>query len=66
MFNIDILWDHEFGEQEAGDSLILVLEKEKAISELQALVGRSQVKEKADFMKYKKKSVTSSYSFNQA
>jgi len=41
MFNIDVMWDHEFGDQEAGDSLVLVLEKEKAISDIQALVGRS-------------------------
>jgi hypothetical protein len=35
MFNIDVLWEEEFSDKkEAGDSIILVLEKEKAVSEI--------------------------------
>jgi len=66
MYSIDVLWENEFEAKDAGDSLILVLEKEKAVTEISTLVGRSQVKEKADFLKYKKKQTTTSYSFNQA
>jgi len=64
MYNIDTLWDNEFAPKDAGDSIILVLEKEKAVTDVTTLIGRSQVKEKADFLKYKKKQTTTSYSFN--
>jgi hypothetical protein len=65
MYNIETLWDNEFAPKDAGDSIILVLEKEKAVTDVTAIIGRSQVKEKADFLKYKKKQTTTSYSFNQ-
>ena len=41
-----------------------MLEKEKAVTDIATLVGRSQVKEKADFLKYKKKQTSSGYTFN--
>lgn len=38
-----------------GHSVLVVLEKEKAVSEIQDLVGRFEIKNKNDFEKTKKK-----------
>jgi hypothetical protein len=67
MFNIDLLWEEEFSPEanKENDALILVLEKEKAVTDIQALIGRCNVKEKADFAKYKKKQTSSFSQFNQ-
>lgn len=65
-YDLDVLWENEFKpdeEQLENDCIVLVLEKEQAISELQTIVGRSSIKNPADFEKYKKKQ--SAYSFGQ-
>jgi len=57
-FDLDVLWENEFKPDEQkleNDSIVLVLEKEKAVTELQQLVGRVTVKAQADFEKCKKK-----------
>ena len=41
-----------------GNSVLVVLEKEKAVSEIQELVGRFEIKNKNDFEKTKKKQTT--------
>ena len=45
--DLEVLWENEFKpdeQKEENDSIVLVLEKEKAITELQALVGKTSVK----------------------
>ena len=56
-FNIDILESLEF--QKEGGCVLAVVEKDKAVSELSDLVGRLEIKSKADFEKYKKKASSS-------
>ena len=56
--DLEVLWENEFKpdeQKEENDSIVLVLEKEKAITELQALVGKTSIKQVADFEKCKKK-----------
>jgi len=58
-YDVEVLWENEFKPSESADEndcLILVLEKEKAVTELQGLVGRNcKVLAKGDFDKCKKK-----------
>merc|ERR1740139_1369664 len=56
--DLEVLWENEFKpdeQKEENDSIVLVLEKEKAITELQGLVGKTSIKQVADFEKCKKK-----------
>lgn len=41
-----------------GNCVLVVLEKEKAVNEIQELVGRFEIKNKNDFEKTKKKQTT--------
>ena len=60
MVNIDALEQLEFKKE--GGVVMVVVEKEKAVSEVSELVGRLDIKSKIDFEKYKKKQ--SSYAAN--
>ena len=65
LFNIDVLEAIEFKQ---GPAILVVVEKEKAVSDIQETVGKLEIKSKADIEKYKKKtqsaSSTSSMMFN--
>lgn len=51
-FDLEVMWTSELSK---GPSLLLVVEKEKAVSEVQDLVGRFEIKNRNDFLKTKKK-----------
>lgn len=52
-FNIEVLEQNEF---KTGSSMILiVVEKENAVSEAQDVIGKLDIKSKSDFEKYKKR-----------
>ena len=46
LYDLDLLWSHEFSR---GQSVLLVLEKDKAVSDAQDIIGRFEVKNKNDF-----------------
>lgn len=51
-YNLDLLTNNELNK---GHSILVVVEKEKAVSEIQDVVGRFEIKNKNDFEKTKKK-----------
>ena len=57
-YNLEILSQLEFSK---GYSVIAVFEKEKAVNEIQEVVGRFEIKNKNDFEKTKKKQSTTAY-----
>ena len=60
VMNIEVIEQLEFKKE--GGCVMVVVEKEKAVSELSEAVGRLEIKSKADFDKYKKRSSSSSSS----
>ena len=60
-YNIDILNGIEFSK---GHSILIVVEKEKALNDAQECIGRFEIKNKGDFEKSKKKLSSSYAMFN--
>ena len=51
-FNTEVMYTHEFSK---GPSILVVVEKEKAVNEVVDFIGRIDIKSKTDFDKPKKK-----------